>query len=316
MNKNFAFGKIEIEIYNAIIEQHKNIKIRKTHLNINDINIIMQSMLDNHPDVFYVNEWDVFWSNDEIVVCPKYIGTKKEISVLKTECDKQIEIILSRTNGMSLKESIKRIHDILIRNITYSENDNYTHHTIIGPIIERKAVCDGFSRLYKYLLNKLNIDCIVVRGRGFNGTLVDSESHLWNMINLYGKWYHIDVTYDATLSLNDYIRYDYFLVDDATIRIDHYYNHRDTPKANDMSEYLYSNKQIAHNKYQLLDCFLEKVQKKESDFIVMIGKYWQIEDIEKTINSCLFDLSDKIDDNYNFSLNINQARRIVHVRCN
>lgn len=69
---------------------------------------------------------------------------------------------------MSPIQSAKRIHDILIRNVTYAYNDNYLHHTIIGPLIEKHALCDDFNRLYKYLLNKLNVDCIVVRGIGFN----------------------------------------------------------------------------------------------------------------------------------------------------
>ena len=125
------------------------------------------------------------------------------------------------------------------------------------------------------------------------------------MINLSGKWYHVDVTYDKTLSLSDYIRYDYFCIDDKTISVDHYYNHHDTPNAYDMSEYIYSNKKVNHNKTELSQNLYGEISLGNSDFIICIDPECLIDDISSMIESYLEDLSGRININYSYSFNIN-----------
>ena len=49
-----------------------------------------------------------------------------------------------------------------------------------------EAVCDSYGDAYLYIMkNKLGIPC----------ELVASEvmAHAWNMIEIGGKWYHVDV---------------------------------------------------------------------------------------------------------------------------
>jgi transglutaminase/protease-like cytokinesis protein 3 len=94
------------------------------------------------------------------------------------------------------------------------KQNNYEVHTIIGPLLKRKCVCDGFSKLYKLVLDELGIENYLIYGKGFVHTLSDSEEHAWNLVKIDNDFYHVDVTYDATLSMHDYIRYDYFLIDD------------------------------------------------------------------------------------------------------
>lgn len=47
------------------------------------MNDIMQNMIDNHPDVFYVNEWEYLFHNNGVAVYPKYNNTRKEVSIYK-----------------------------------------------------------------------------------------------------------------------------------------------------------------------------------------------------------------------------------------
>ncbi len=41
--------------------------------------------------------------------------------------------------------------------------------------------------------------------------------HAWNVIRIDGKYYHLDVTFDNTLSRDDAVRYDYVNLADKQI---------------------------------------------------------------------------------------------------
>ena len=48
-----------------------------------------------------------------------------------------------------------------------------------------------------------------------------SKNHIWNMVELYGKWYNLDITWDNKKDTEGII-YDYFLKDNDEF----YTNHR------------------------------------------------------------------------------------------
>ena len=102
-------------------------------------------------------------------------------------------------------------------------------HTAYGALVINKAVCDGFSRAYKSVMDKLGIPCLVINGysvaRNSKGERVDKgENHAWNYIWLAdpvdesepeaaafaviaeeddttvdgGRWYSLDVTWNSS----------------------------------------------------------------------------------------------------------------------
>lgn len=72
------------------------------------------------------------------------------------------------------------------------------------------AVCGGYSHLYKFLLDGLNIEC----------TYHENSIHAWNYVKIDGKWYGVDVTFidqdESVPECGESIRYDFasFLVPD------------------------------------------------------------------------------------------------------
>lgn len=109
---------------------------------------------------------------------------------------------------------IKRIHNWLIRNLSYDET-SANKYTIYGPLREAKGVCEGYARSFKYILDGVKIPCILVAG-----TATDEEGktelHAWNYVQINQKWYAIDVTWDDPIitgggELTDRYRYRYFL---------------------------------------------------------------------------------------------------------
>ena len=85
-----------------------------------------------------------------------------------------------------------------------------------GVIVEGRAVCDGYSKAFQYLSDQLGLTCLIVYGDGFDGD--EFGPHAWNIVLIDGDWYHLDVTW---MDVEDYVNYDYFLISDRTLSIDH-----------------------------------------------------------------------------------------------
>lgn len=59
--------------------------------------------------------------------------------------------------------------------------------TAYGALVNRMAVCDGYTKAYKYLLKQVGINSYKA---------ATTEDHAWNVVELDGKYYHVDVTHD------------------------------------------------------------------------------------------------------------------------
>ena len=99
-----------------------------------------------------------------------------------------------------------QIHDKLIDLVSYdkeaaSSSDKDLAHTAYGALVansrgeENRAVCDGYSYAYEYLLQKAGIRSTVIAGRAGD----DEETagpHSWNLVELDGQWYEVDATWN------------------------------------------------------------------------------------------------------------------------
>lgn len=66
--------------------------------------------------------------------------------------------------------------------------------------ISGRAVCEGYAKLYKEFCNRADIRCEVVsgfaKGYGYSDSIeFDSPNHAWNVIELNGEFYLMDITW-------------------------------------------------------------------------------------------------------------------------
>lgn len=74
--------------------------------------------------------------------------------------------------------------------------------TAYGALKYGKCVCEGYSRIFKAVMDELGETNVLV-----NGWLADddvTEAHMWNLVNSDGKWYGVD----PTVADNDSANYD------------------------------------------------------------------------------------------------------------
>lgn len=64
--------------------------------------------------------------------------------------------------------------------------------TPYGVLIDRSAMCHGYSSTFQLFMDMLDIECMTVFGiPGSNGV-----EHSWNMVKLDGEWYCVDCAWD------------------------------------------------------------------------------------------------------------------------
>ncbi len=108
-----------------------------------------------------------------------------------------------------------QLHDILADRITYKSTTLDTlDYTAYGALVRGEAVCEGYARAMQLLLYEYGINSTLVTG--FAG-----EPHMWNLVSLSDKWYHLDLTWNDR---DDAIRHTYFNLTDAAISRDHILN--------------------------------------------------------------------------------------------
>ena len=69
--------------------------------------------------------------------------------------------------------------------------------------------------------------------------------HAWNVIRIDGQYYHLDATFDNTLSKDDTVRYDYVNLSDKQIFRDHEPVIWKVPACNDGDHFYYKEKKIS-----------------------------------------------------------------------
>ncbi|WP_419882317.1 DUF5050 domain-containing protein [Peribacillus sp. B-H-3] len=218
-------------IYNGILHMQTKISLGKYGQDSSKITAAYQKVLDNHPEIFYT-QYYFQWSPGYFY--PKYIGSKSEITKMKTSLDSRVDAAVktAKTKKTEL-ERIVYLHDFLVNSTSY-DYDHYvknnlpqTSFTAYGALVSHKAVCDGYAKALKLLLDKADIWAIKV-----NGT-VSSGDHAWNMVRTGGSYYYIDSTFDdpVTNDRSDVLTYKYLLVPESKLAKDHVWNKSKLHKA-------------------------------------------------------------------------------------
>lgn len=138
--------------------------------------------------------------------------TQDEINEINNKVDKILNENVN--NNMPPKEKIRAIHDYIINHTEYDKlkyenknDDTYKSNTAYGVLIEGYGTCNGYADAMEIFLDKMNII----------NYKISNEEHIWNLVYLDGKWYHLDLTWDDPISDININRDTYFLISTKTL---------------------------------------------------------------------------------------------------
>lgn len=150
------------------------------HADKNDVEKVIQAIILEDPyqyiNIFYLSEKD---GNVYAGLLWQTLATKKQMK----KAEKAAKKILKEIDGESPKEIIRSIYDWCTANIDYDLDAPHAGD-LYGALVEKRCVCVGYARVFRYLCSLKGIETICV----------PSKVHMWNYVRLADKWYAIDAT--------------------------------------------------------------------------------------------------------------------------
>lgn len=204
----------------------------------------METYLYDNPDVFYLDPTKmyiniqttkkIFTTTYEVFIdagsnanyLSEGYNSKQQIIEYENQINHEVEKILEKTTGKSNYEKIQIIHDYLVDNVSYDQTLSKENiYNMYGTLVNKESVCEGYAKAFKYLMNQIGVESIVVIGKATDSN-GETQSHAWNYVNFENAWYAIDVTWDDPVligggKLTKKNRYKYFLKGSATMSEDH-----------------------------------------------------------------------------------------------
>lgn len=156
---------------------------------------------------------------------------EKQITVLKGAKEAISEFY---SPDMSDEEAVIAAHDWITTNVTYDTGmlETFGKQTPdtenpYGVFTTNMGICMGYTTTFQLFMDMLGVESMVIRGEA------SDEEHAWNLVNLDGKWYHVDCTWD------DFVPDEpdrpafhlYLLVPDYAMEVLHIWNHDNYPAA-------------------------------------------------------------------------------------
>lgn len=136
----------------------------------------------------------------------KYYTTAAQEAELSEKIDSVLQS-LDINDEASDYDVICAVYDYICANVSYDydnldDSEYLLKYTAYAAMINKTAVCQGYSALMYRMLQQKNIDCRLIPG----------SNHAWNIVAIDGVYYNADSTWDAG---RDPKNYAYFLCGDS-----------------------------------------------------------------------------------------------------
>ena len=155
----------------------------------------IKGMLFNHPEHFFASSlsYAQYSNNTFAYVVAAYNGGYETAMKKHGEfydAAQKILCLFRRDEDLTDLETALLIHDYLAANYEYDDafatgDDMYTAY---GLLVNGTAVCQGYAEAFAYLAMEMGINCGLCSSETMN--------HAWNIIEIDGVEYHLDVTFD------------------------------------------------------------------------------------------------------------------------
>lgn len=204
-------------IYNQLYETVETMS-ESTTLNLEsgmtseDISIIYRALRYDHPEIYWIQAYKYIVDGNNMYFYPTYLVNTEEKSLYDNQLeDWTDEIIKAVDKDWSDYEKELALYDFLVENTEYNLSAPLNQSLISA--VQGESVCLGYTKAFKYLCDKVGLECIVVEGISKDGV-----GHSWNKVNIDGNWYNVDSTNSNTAQMfSD--SYDMFNITDELISL-------------------------------------------------------------------------------------------------
>ncbi len=171
-----------------------------------ELTMLVSSIIKDDPYLFFVNgHLSYSYKSGGFVLSlkPTYNMTREEVFDAWERCRGRAREIaaLAEVYDDQARRALF-VHDYICENYEYDDTmecDDLSDFFDMG-----KGTCQGYAAAYTAVLRELGIPCHFVAS--------DTISHIWNLVEIDGKWYHVDLTWDDSVGVRSRR---HFLLSDA-----------------------------------------------------------------------------------------------------
>lgn len=167
---------------------------------------VVQYVISDHPEVFYLNGTSMSYTGAtgngtrRFTVSFTYSYDADTVASMRAALRNAVLPMLAQANTHTdpVKKELS-VHDALVEKCAYSTEaaSNTAAYpkafTAYGALVDGSAVCEGYAKAMKLLLDSAGLHSLYVTGTADSGG--ESGPHAWNMVYV-GKWYQVDATFD------------------------------------------------------------------------------------------------------------------------
>lgn len=211
-------------------------------------NIFFRLRLD-HPEIFWATgyKYKYYTDSPNLIFVPEYLFKKDKIREHRKAMQARVRKLALPMQKMSEREKEQYVHDFICENVHYDKLKKPYSHEIIGPLGQGVGVCEGIAKSVKILLDAAGVPNMIALA-GNNPEKGIKYRHVWNVVTIGGKQFHLDATFDNTLTkahAGEEIRYDYFNLSDKQLFRDHEALIAPAPACTDGDHFYYREKKIS-----------------------------------------------------------------------
>lgn len=143
-------------------------------------------------------KFDIF--NNKRIVEAYFSGDTDDLTQLENDILTEASAVLEelKKDCDTLLELEFAIHDYIVESATYDGdavsllgNVKENSDNPYGILINKKGICSGYTTTFQLFMDMLEVPCIIIYSENAEG-----EEHAWNQVQIDGKWYYVDCTWD------------------------------------------------------------------------------------------------------------------------
>lgn len=301
----------QLKYFSIIYDQVKNFQTNidfGANIQADDLDLLLYLLNYDCPELIQIN-------GD---YAPKYVNEAHTIVsgvVLSASMDSEFytaavhklnstaQSIEKKLEDKTDAEREKFVYDYIFNNTVYNEVSSHAG-SVYGVLVEHKGRCEGMSKAFMWMMNRLGYECICVVGKPLWQNESVFDTHCWNIVRLDDQYYHVDITADninLTAPNNNPPTYGFYNVCDDFIYTsrtpEKIFDEMGIPECTD-------NTKDYHKRHRLY------IPKKETEQEVKTAFYQILTD--RTVNDEIHNIPIKLEDKDNYDALVEKYNQYLH----